>query len=247
MLLGGAQVAGSLLGLFNANEQRKDAKRQAQREHDLAERQLQGIEDINRRQQQRFDQNFRPIEDSIASELRQGPDLEGAARLAGDTFAGEFDQSIAAQERQLRQFGIRPDSAAFARATEDQAFQRAAGTAQARNHARREEEDRHFVQRLGFLGSGSGIQGQVANSLQNTYGIRSNNAANYAADAASSSRAIGQFGSSALQGAGQVYNAYQNRDSGTGANANNAAKAAGQYGQVATESPTRDIRQQVNP
>lgn len=253
IITGGLSVAGAIFGAKEANDQRKDAERQAQREFDLAERELDEIQAIRESDQRRFDQNFLPIEDRIARELNRDDDREGAARLAGDTFANQFDVANEAQERQLRQFGIRPDSQAFARATEDQAFNRAAGIASAQNHARREEEDRHFAQQLSFLGGGSNLQSQISNSLNNSYGIRSQNSAGYAADAANSASAVGQFGSLALGGIRDTIGAVQNRQSGQnpnnqGSNSNNLGQAAGGFAPgPATQSPQREVMKQVNP
>lgn len=240
-------IGGSLFGAYNANKQRKDAKKQAQREHELAERQLGMLEKQNAQQQRRYDQNYRPIEESIARDLKAGPDLEGAANEAGGNFASEFDSASAAQERQLRQFGIRPDSQAYGRATEDQAYNRAAGMSNAQTQARRQEEDNHFIQQMGFLSGGSGIQSDVANRMAQMYGIRSGNAAQYASDASSNAQALGQFANMGINAIGNAHKSYQAgemkmfNDPGTGNNAHNTAKQNGQYGQVVNDSPIKEV------
>ena len=234
-----ASIGSAAYGAYSSNKARKDAKRKAKAEQSQADRQLDMIEEQNQQQRDRYERNFRPIEDSIAAELQEGPDVEGAAQQAGGTFGTEFDAAQAGQERQLRQFGIRPDSQAYGRATEDAAFNRASGMSAAQNTARRAEEDSHFIQQLGFLQGGSGIQGEVARSMGDMYGIRSNNAAGYASDAATSAANTGRFANMGVQGIKDFGTAYGQANSGQ--NANNTAKKNGQYGQVASESPIREV------
>lgn len=257
LITGGASVLTGLLGSREQRKQRKQAEQQANSENALAERQLGLLETQNQQQQDRFNSIYAPIENSIAGELQQGPDLEGAARTAGDEFSGQFDIAQDAQERNLRQFGIRPGSSQFARATEDAAFNRAAGTAAARNQARNAEDDQHFLQQMSFLGGGSGIQGQVAQGMQSIYNVRADRAGAYATDANAAAVNQGRHLSNAINSAAPIisagYDAYKNNQqatnssaSNTGVNSNNSAKAMAGYGHgPSTDNPIRDIRKET--
>jgi len=189
--LGAISVGSSLFGAYQSHRQGNSSDRLAQREFDQSQQQLQAFERLNTQIDSRFNENYLPIEQAISQDLQDGADFEGHANQYGNEFATQFDASTEAQERQLRQFGIRPDSQAYARATEDNAYNRAAGIANSRNQARREEEDSHFLKQTAFLSGGSNLQSQVASNYSSLYGARLNQANNYAADANANRQAIG--------------------------------------------------------
>lgn len=203
--IGAISAGTSLFSAYQSHKQAKSSESLAQQEFDQSQRQLELFERQNDQINRRFNQNYLPIEQDIARDLQDGPDFEGHANQYGNEFATQFDASAAAQERQLRQFGIRPDSQAYARATEDNAFNRAAGIADSRNRARREEEDSHFLKQTAFLSGGSNLQSQVAANYSSLYGTRLDQANSYAADANANRQNVGRSLTNAVSAGARAF------------------------------------------
>ena len=124
-------------------------------------------------EQQRFDSIYAPIEQRLADDLNQGPQLEQQAGIAGSDFSREFDASTAARSREQMRQGIsyRPGSSAARMQGENDAYNRARGIASARTDARREEDDSHFLKQNAFFQANSNsIQNRVQSGIATAYG-----------------------------------------------------------------------------
>jgi len=206
-ILGGAQIG---LGLYDAYNGRKEAKRQnrlAEAEAErLREREERNDEITNEQyarhtrlqdeEEARYNELYRPVEEQLARDVLEGEDIESAAREAEGDFIGQYDRSLEASRREQARRGVDPNSSAAASFEEDQAFNRARGAATATTDARRIADDENFIQRATFLNSGSGLRdramsqfgGRLGTSTA-SYGIRADRA-----DAAHNSSVAGFAG-----------------------------------------------------
>ena len=178
---------GSFLSDFLGSDDRAQAREladEAQADRDTArqysDRQL-GIAEESRTAQQefldseqsRYDSIYAPLEQGIADKLGQGPALEEQAGIAANDYGNQFDASIAARDRAQQRQGVsyRPGSSTARMQSDNDAYERAKGVATAQTTARREEDDRHFLQSTAFYNqNGSGVRSQLLSGMQQMYG-----------------------------------------------------------------------------
>ena len=122
---------------------------------------------------ERYDSLYAPIEQGIAEDLAGGPNTAEQAAIAANDYGNQFDVSIDARNRQQLRQGVnyRPGSSAARLQSDNDAYERAAGIATAQTNARREEDDRHFLQSTAFYNAnGSGIKSRLLSGMQQLYG-----------------------------------------------------------------------------
>jgi len=152
--------------------------------------------------QAQFDQVYSPIISQQADRLQQGPRHEEYADRARDEFTRNYDASLQESRNNRRRAGLDPTSVTAARYGEDEAFNRALGSAVSANNARTEEDDRHWARSLSFAAGGSGLQQQVASALGGQANANYGVAADHVEQAGAGLQAFGRLAGSAFSALG---------------------------------------------
>ncbi len=206
--LGAAQVVGGLAGYSSARKEKKYAKRAAQAAQAEADDRLRQMDRINTdlrglrtSEEKRLEENFVPIENQLAQTVKDGVDIEGKARQAGEEFTTQFDASMDGARRQQARQGVRAGSSAAASLEEDAAFSRAKGAAGQANTARRSADDTDFARKLAFSQQGQSIRQGITNSYQGEFGRQGQIRGQYMGDKSSADARVSEARQGMVTGA----------------------------------------------
>ena len=210
---------------------RAAAQERANRLSDLQFEQMQRSGQMAETELERYNQTFRPIEQSIAQEALTF-DTEGKkAQAAGEAIADVTQGFSAARDqgmRQMQRMGVNPnDGRSAALQTQTNAAQ-ALAQAQAANSARKQVETQGWARRMDAAGLGRGV---VSN--QATQASMAAQLGNSALNASNSGLAAGQSGAAIMQGG------YQGAISGMNS-------AGNQYGNIAATQAQADAANNAN-
>ncbi len=143
---------------------------------------------------ERYNQYYQPLDTGVLEQLGNGPDLEGAAARARANFQDEYGISTAQKQRQMMQYGINPGSQRAVAGMEDDAYNRAAGSASAANIARRQESDSDWAKRVSMMGYGQQQQGMALSGLAGEQAYAQQAADSYMQSAGAGMGMLGEMG-----------------------------------------------------
>lgn len=106
----------------------------------------------------RYDELYRPIERGLAERVQEGPKYERAEGIATADTAMAFDKARQIEDRRLQRYGIDPSSGRYRSRGRQYDLGRATTEVQARNTARRQEEDLDWARKMTFTKMGRGLE-----------------------------------------------------------------------------------------
>ena len=182
MIMAGASVLGGVSSLISGRKERKWGRRNAAAAQTLADERLamqdQAIEGLTneRANMERMrqedvarynDLGYDQVAQNLATQVQDGMDVDGIAETAGNEFSNQYDTAMDAERRRMIAQGVRPGSAAMSRLGENSAFNRARGTAQATNTARRAADDQAFARNIAYTQQGAQSRNSILNQGAN--------------------------------------------------------------------------------
>lgn len=206
---------------------RAAAQDRANRLSDLQFEQMQRSGTLAEQELDRYNQTFRPIEQSIASEAMNFDTQDRRDAAAGEAIADVTQGFNAARDqgaRSLQRMGVNPNDGRTAAMGAQTDAAQALAQAQAANNARKQVETQGWARRMDAAGLGKGVISNQAtqSNIASQMGNSALNASNSALAAGQSGAGIMQGGyQGAISGMGQAGNIY-----GSAANAQAQASAA---------------------
>lgn len=210
---------------------RAAAQERANRLSDLQFEQMQRSGEMAETELERYNQTFRPIEQSIAAEATNFDTQDRRNQAAGEAIADVTQGFSAARDqgaRQMQRMGVNPNDGRMAALQTQTNSAQALAQAQAANAARKQVETQGWARRMDAAGLGKGV---VSN--QATQASMAAQLGNSALNASNSGLAAGQSGAQIMQ------NGYRGAISGMNAVAN-------QYGNIASTQAQVNAAESAN-
>lgn len=171
LITGGIGLMQGAMGARSARRNARSADAAMAQQQALQERQL-GIGEEQmaffREQYQNWHQQFAPAIEQLQQQAMEGREPDYAAITADNAMA--FDSAQQSNQRQMERFGINPGDGQFGANVQRAGLGRAASEVDARQNARRQNEQQQFGQLAQVAGLGAGLQGQAMAGLSGAAG-----------------------------------------------------------------------------